>query len=346
MSLPAQPTALFCMPPTPARNALRAALMAMNVLPQEMMPSRSDLAQMAHTLQSQARTTAVIDLDGVQHAAPHILALAAALPEAETRKRVALVRSSQALWPTDNAWVQQLGFASIYTQLDPISLTAEARPLLDSIAQHTGVAPIANEALTRYFSAMQVRTDTTSPRGLIRQATGLTAEALCAALASSVKALTRVYHLSAYPHCFVGSEAVAWLTKQYALTKDMAIQVGLALQGLGMLHHVAHEHAFADEAFFYRTGVSSNVDRLHLGVIYKLLSSTSGVVVKDRLYHGKNYPDCFIGAQAVDCLCRTQNLKRHQAEIALNRLHGFRLVQHVTQEHAVRDGYFFYRFVG
>lgn len=339
------PTALLCMPPGQGRSAVRAALMAMNVVPQDILPSRTELAQLAHTLQTQPNTAAIIDLDGVQQAAPHIVALTAVLPLAEVRQRVALVRSDHGLWPSDRAWARQLGYADLYGQLDAISLTAESRALLDGIARLTGAEPIGNEALARYFSAMQIKPDTSSPRGLIRKATGLTAEALCGALASSVKALDRVYHLKSYPQCFVGTEAVAWLAKQYALARSEAVKLGGALQALGMLHHVAHEHAFADEAFFYRTGTSTAAARLNLGLISQQLSAKAGVAVKDRLYHGTSYPACFVGSEAVDWLSTSQRLKRHQAEIVLNRLHRLNLIEHVTQEHAVRDGFFFYRFV-
>jgi Domain found in Dishevelled, Egl-10, and Pleckstrin (DEP) len=345
MSQTTVPTALLCMPPGDARNAVRAAMMAMNVLPQDILPSRSELDKLAHTLHADSRAVAFIDLQGVQPAAPHLLALSALLPQRETRQRIALTRPQRGLWPSDRAWVQELGFASITAQLDSESLATERHSLLGWVAAQTGAASIHSSTLARYFSAMQVKPDATSPRGLIRKTTGLTAEALCAELASNVKALNRIYHLKSYPSCFIGTEAVAWLAKQYAVPKALAIQLGIALQSLGLLHHVAHEHAFADEAFFYRTAVSTDVERINLGTVLRLLRAQTGVEVRDRLYHGKTYPACFVGSEAVDWLHKTQKLNRHDAETLLNRLHGFNLIEHVAQEHPVRDGLFFYRFV-
>jgi Domain found in Dishevelled, Egl-10, and Pleckstrin (DEP) len=339
------PTALLCMPPGEARNAVRAALMAMQVVPQDILPNRAELEQLAHTLHQDSHTVAVIDLTGVRHAAPHLVALAALLPSPAARQRTLLTRPQHGLWAADRAWAQALGFADLVAQLDSVSLGAESHQVLDWAARLTGAQPLESNALARYYSAMQIKPDTASPRGLIRKATGLSAEVLCASLASNVKALNRSYRLKSYPSCFVGTEAVGWLAKQYVLPADQAVALGAALQALGMLHHVAHEHAFANEAFFYRTAVSTAVERINPGVLLRLLSSKAGVEVRDRLYHGKTYAQCFIGSEAVDWVHTTQKIARHDAEIALNRLHGFSLIEHVTHDHPVRDGMFFYRFV-
>jgi hypothetical protein len=333
------------MPPGDARNAVRAAMMAMNVLPQDILPSRSELDKLARILHTDSHAVAIIDVVGVQSAAPHLLALAALLPQRDVRQRIALTRPQRGLWRSESVWVQELGFALITAQLDAQGLSSEAHSLLGWVAAQTGAAPIQSSTLTSYFSAMQIKPDAASPRGLIRKTTGLTAEALCTELASNVKALNRVYRLKSYPSCFIGTEAVAWLAKQYAVPKALALQLGGALQSLGMLHHVAHEHAFADEAFFYRTTVSTDVERLNLGTVHRLLTAKTGVEVRDRLYHGKTYPACFVGSEAVDWLHQTQKLNRHDAENLLNRLLGFNLIEHVAQEHPVRDGLFFYRFV-
>ncbi len=345
MSLTSAPTALLCMPPGDARDTLRAALMAMNVLPQDILPSRSELGKLAQALHAGSRTVAFIDLAGMRHALPHHLALAALLPQPEARKRITLTRTQQGLWPSDRAWAKELDFADLVAQLDAASLESQSQGVLAWVAEHTGLPALPRDSLARYFSAMQIKGDTSSPRGLIRKATGLTAEALCTELASNVKSLSRVYRLKSYPSCFVGSEAVAWLGKQYSVSAAVAIELGGALQALGLLHHVVHEHAFADAALFYRTAVSSDVDRINLAATHRLLASSQGVQVRDRLYHGKTYPACFVGTDAVDWVCKQFKLRRHNAETLLNRLHAFNLIEHVKQEHVVKDGLFFYRFV-
>jgi hypothetical protein len=339
------PTALLCMPAGEDRTAVRAALMAMNVVPQDILPSRSDLAQLAHALQTDPHCVAIIDLAGVQHAAVHIEALAELLPSPLARQRTVLTRPHRGLWAGDRAWAQALGFADLTAQLDSISLAAEFSPMLEWVAKLTGAQPMAGDTLARYFSAMQIKPDYASPRGLIRKATGLSAEAFCAAFSSNVKALDRTYRLKSYPSCFVGTDAVAWLTNRYAVPAEGAVALGAALQTLGMLHHVSHEHAFANEAFFYRTDASSAADRISPGALRNWLMAEGGVEVRDRLFHGKSYGRCFIGSEAVDWVSKFQKVARHDAETLLNRLFSFNLVEHVTREHPVRDGMFFYRFV-
>jgi Domain found in Dishevelled, Egl-10, and Pleckstrin (DEP) len=339
------PTVMLCMPKGEARTAVRSALIAMHVEPLDILPSRTDLAKLARTLQADAHTVAIIDLAGVRHAATNILALAALLPTAAVRQRIVLTRSHCGLWPTDRAWVQELGFADLYAELDSSSLLAESNGLLTWVASLTGAAPIQSDALKQHFSTAQIKPDSASQRGKIRTATGLTAEALCTAVASGVKTRDRVYNLKTYATCFVGKEAVNWLVGEYGLTREYAVRVGAALQELGMLHHVTHEHMFGDEEFFYRTELTATTQGMSPGATLALLTSKSGVIVRDRTYHGTNYPACFVGSQAVDWLHAKQKLSRTDAEIMLNRLYGFDLVEHVTREHPVQDGQFFYRFV-
>jgi Domain found in Dishevelled, Egl-10, and Pleckstrin (DEP) len=339
------PTAFICLPSGDARNAVRAAMMAMNVLPQDILPSRADLQRISIALLSQNNALAVIDLTVIKPAAAHMPALAALMLDVKTRKRVILTRSDCGLWATDRAWAQELGFADLFAQLDAAALTSESHNMLDLVAQLTWTASISADVLSRHYSAMQVKPDSVSPRGVIRKLTGLTAETLCAAITSHVKALDRIYHLKSYPSCFLGSEAVDWLTGQYTASREQSVALGVALQALGMLHHVAHEQAFADAPNFYRTAACTAADQCKPSLALKRLMSKGGVATKDRTYLGKLYPHCFIGAEAVDWMCKFYKIKRHDADIILNRLQSQGTIEHVTHDHAVRDGQFFYRFV-
>lgn len=338
------PTAYICIPSGDSRRAIRAAMMAMKVVPHDILPSASDLGQLAQQLHADSNAVALIDLGGMRSAVPHMLALTDLLGSAQARGRVILLREAAGLWATDVKWALELGFAGLVAQTDAISLGAESRNVLDTIAKLTWTAAIAPDALTRYFSAMQITSSAAGPRHAIRQATGLSAEALCAAMASSVKALDRTYHLKSYPSCFLGSDAVSWLARQYQAPKDTAVALGAALQSLGMLHHVAHEQPFADNANFFRTNLSTAADRQPLGTLFKLLRSKAGIEVKDRTYLNKLYPACFVGSEAVDWLKRQAKINRHDCEIILNRLHSLHMIEHVTRDHDVRDGMFFYRF--
>lgn len=111
-----------------------------------------------------------------------------------------------------------------------------------------------------------------------------------------------------------------------------------------MLHHVAHEQAFADAPNFYRTAVSIAAEQRKPSLVLKQLTSKDGVAVKDRTYLSKLYPHCFVGSEAVDWMCKFRKIKRHDSEIILNPLQSQGTIEHVAHEHPVRDGQFFLSF--
>ncbi len=337
-------TALLLLPKKDNR-AVRSALMAMKVMPLDLIVDKSGMLQLLENLHAMPHSIALIDLDAMRPAMPTVLALAQFLDKPALRQRVVLTRHSFGpMWASDRAWVKRLGFCDLFAELDSASLLAESHDFLDHVAQITDVASINPSVLSKYFSAMQVIQDKHSPRGLIRKITGVDAQSLCALMASNVKSLDRTYRLKSYPSCFLGSDAVTWLSTHFRMPREMALEVGQALQKLDFVNHVVHEQPFADAPNFYRTAVSSSADRLDLGAVLTAMVSKTGVEVRDRSYLGKNYPACFVGSEAVSWVHQNYKLSRHSAEAFLNRLYGFGLIQHVTHEHKVQDGHFFYRF--
>ena len=62
----------------------------------------------------------------------------------------------------------------------------------------------------------------------------------------------RRFRLQVYVDCFVGSEAVDWMTQTQNLTRLEAVALGQLLVDRKIIHHVVDEQAFRDEYFFYR----------------------------------------------------------------------------------------------
>ena len=58
--------------------------------------------------------------------------------------------------------------------------------------------------------------------------------------------------LKLYPNCFVGNEAVSWLSDRLKISREEAIEVGQRLIDENWIHHVTHEQPFQDGNFFYR----------------------------------------------------------------------------------------------
>lgn len=344
MNTPLPPTLWLCLATDTARHALRAVCMAMRLPPAELVAGPDTLVRLDASLAAQPHSVAVIDLAAISPAASSVTALAAALPDARHRARVVLTRELSGLWPPEQAWVGELGFAGLWADLDPVALAQADNPLAESLSRLSGTPPLPPDARAQYFSAMQVKLDDATPRHRIRRATGLPAEELCRAMASHVKAIDRTYHFKSYPSCHTGTEAVSWLASRFNLKRPEAVRLGLDLQALGLLQHVVHEQPFADLPNFYRPTLASAVDRWNLGAVYALVSQASGLDVQDRTYLGTTYTQCFVGAEAVQWLAKRLKLRAHEAEILLNRLMRFGLIEHVTGDHPVRDGNFFYRF--
>ena len=62
----------------------------------------------------------------------------------------------------------------------------------------------------------------------------------------------RRFRLQSYTMCFIGSEAVDWMVKEYDLSRTEAVELGNKLKSRGIIHHVTDHHAFKDEYLFYR----------------------------------------------------------------------------------------------
>lgn len=65
--------------------------------------------------------------------------------------------------------------------------------------------------------------------------------------------LFRTYRLRTYKTCFVGSDAVKWMTANgIAGSTGTAVQIGNSMLEAGLLHHVVYEHSFQDQNLYYR----------------------------------------------------------------------------------------------
>lgn len=62
----------------------------------------------------------------------------------------------------------------------------------------------------------------------------------------------RRYLLTKYPKCFVGSEAVEWMSLNLKLSSEQAVRLGQRLVDEKLIHHVTDEHPFINDFLFYR----------------------------------------------------------------------------------------------
>jgi hypothetical protein len=335
---------LLALPNESAHKSARALVMALGLIPERLSSDADAMSALTSHLQKSDQNAALLDLGSLPQGVKHIMDLTRFLP-AHLRARVILFRHEQGpVWPSDQAWVSGLGFADLFAEADAQAMLTDTA-LPQRLAALTWQPELPASKLAQYFAAMSAKPDPLTLRGLIRAQCGRSAESLAQVMASGVKATDRSYRLKSYPACFLGTDAVAWLRTQFKCSETIAVQIGQALLGLGLMHHVMHEHDFENQPFFYRLDATAITADAHIGHLLERLKAKSGLEVKERNYLGRSYPACWVGKEAVTWLCAERKQQRHEAENLLNRLLGYGLVEHVMREHRVKDDNFFYRFV-
>jgi hypothetical protein len=86
------------------------------------------------------------------------------------------------------------------------------------------------------------------------------------------------------------------------------------------------------------------LDRINLQYAISEMRGIGGIKIKDRRYHLRIYPQCFVGSEAVDWMCDRFRISRVEAVKLGQKLMDAKHVHHVVDDHKFKDGYFFYRF--
>lgn len=201
-------------------------------------------------------------------------------------------------------------------------------------------------------------------------------------LRSEITVKTRSYHLKKFKQCFLGRDLVSWILNNGdvtgAHTRNEALLVGRVWQDEHQLfHHVCFDHQLQDEKLFYtfrplrltsRKGSLSDglttlanrvevvedvtiavsdveaflkcVEVSHIAKV--LLRPSSGVEVKDRTYHLKKYPHCFVGREAVSWMESALFIDRAQAVVVGQHLMDEGFIRHSANDRPFEDAYFFY----
>jgi hypothetical protein len=332
------------LPDSPDRDALRAGLLAMHCIPVNLTAPGAALTEQLDRLALDPHAVVFLDISNalpkVSHRFDHLLKT---WPKA-LRARTVLTRLAAGhVSFADRAWVKSLGFADLFASFEDTSRTSTLWLVLDLVAFTVGVPTLAADDLDRYLSAIPRSLSRQSLRAPIRARTGMDAEALSNLLQCKLDIRDRSYHFKKYAACFVGREAVQWMGQHFQLSPQTVVEIGQALQTLGLLHHVADEQVFSDEFLFFRLRAPVQLPQVNLGLALQTLRDQ--LVVVDRGYRGKDYPSCWIGQDAVDMLCAEHAITRHESQLIMHRLMQFGYFEHVVGEHGFNDGNYFYRFI-
>lgn len=78
--------------------------------------------------------------------------------------------------------------------------------------------------------------------------------------------------------------------------------------------------------------------------IAQALRGPQGVEICDRFYNSRRFKSCFIGTEAVACLCQIYNASLDEALRLGQLLIENGQIHHVVDDHEFKDEYLFYRF--
>ena len=81
-----------------------------------------------------------------------------------------------------------------------------------------------------------------------------------------------------------------------------------------------------------------------LEALVAAMRGADGVEIKDRRYRGNVYPQCFIGAEAVEWLAQRIQKTRQEAISIGQMLIDSGIIHHVIDDYPFQDDYSFYRF--
>ena len=221
-------------------------------------------------------------------------------------------------------------------------LSAAGLPKLDTRAleRHVrdlvkrGVEPRPSTPKDIYADAYVLRTQNVDPLALheaMQQPGGVTVE-------------DRTFRGKTYPHCFVASEAIDWMERNYGLRRVMAETVCRFLWRTGRIHHVLRDARFADDYLFFRfAGTRNQLARLDLAALERAMGEAGGLEIADRTWHGRTFPRCFVGLEAVEWIMRRERLPFGAAEAVGQGLLELGELRHVTGEHDFIGDNYFYR---
>ena len=91
----------------------------------------------------------------------------------------------------------------------------------------------------------------------------------------NVKLEDRTYLLKTYKKCFIGSEAVSYLSEHLNLNRSIASKLGELIRQLGVFHHVVDDHIFIDGYFFYYLKVQNDLNLSQIRTKFLMTSNRS-----------------------------------------------------------------------
>ena len=255
---------------------------------------------------------------------------------------------------SERAWASRVGIASLLPGSSVAAWRKSLAPVVERIGSILEAGAPDPEALEAAVNRL-VKSGVEPRPGIVKdiyalarqlEHAGVNSGAAFEALRTeSALVADRRYRGKVYPECFVASEAIELIASRFGVSRATALAAGTFLWRTGRIHHVLRDAPFGDGYFFFRIGGTPRASgEIDLGEVEGAMRARDGVEVADRIYVGKAYPKCFVGAEAVEWLRRRYRLTLGEAESAGQSLLDLGELHHVVDEHGfVGEGYF-YRF--
>ena len=148
----------------------------------------------------------------------------------------------------ERRWARRQGAIDLFPRLSAAALMRERSPALTTVLGELRL-PVDGAKLAQALRAIGANAEdgvAADPAALA--ALGVDLEDLAEEMRGpeGVECRMRRYRLRAYPDCFVGSEAVAWIARACDVSREIALQAGQELLARGVFYHVVKEQPFRD----------------------------------------------------------------------------------------------------
>lgn len=130
---------------------------------------------------------------------------------------------------------------------------------------------------------------------------------------TGIQVQNRRWRWRAFEQCFVGTDAVSWLTGRVGCSRENAVALGQKFLDAGAFHHVCREHDFKDELLFYRwlDSEPENAFTLNLRSFFpKAVFPPNPIIVSRRLL------------DQMLTLCKSHQAPLDHQIVALNKVHS------------------------
>jgi hypothetical protein len=253
---------------------------------------------------------------------------------------------------TTRAWAMKHGAVDLFGRVSHLRIRSSMRPVLDAVSQifATEHDPMR---IDDYIRGMHgALSDDADEFAVLQSAwrrlegAGYSPEMIAEEMmeSSRVEVRDRRFRLKLYPQCFLGNQAVDWISQHLSLSRAQAEDVGNLLLELGLFYHVAKDQPLKDGEFYYRYAAPDAIlGRLDLDLVMAEARELRGFDRQDRRWRGINFPRCFVGSEAVDWLSQFYGIERNEAICLGQVLHDIYHFRHVADEHGFVDQGYFYR---